>query len=414
MGTFFISRDRSDGAYIEINQHRLINFSSYDYQGLTQHPEVLAASHAALDRYGSSSSASRMVAGQTAVHDALDERLARFLGTEAAMTFNSGFGTSASTIGFLFDPHDLVIHDSLMHQSGLEGIRLSGAQRLSFQHNDVHSLETLLRNEAHRYRKVLVLVEGAYSMDGDLCPLREIVALKRRYGFHLMVDEAHSLGTVGATGRGIAEHAGVDRADVDVWMGTSSKSLASCGGYLAGNADLIDYLRSNCPAYVFSAAMPPVGAAAADAALAVIEREPERMRKLQARVRQAQAIAFGLRLNIGDCQEAPILPVMLGERDLAVAASFALYHRGIVAHPLMYPAVPKGLARLRFFITVLHTEPELRDALSAVAAVMREAEQRDATQGVPECVGDEAEVLVSPARWLPLAANGPERVELAA
>jgi 8-amino-7-oxononanoate synthase len=373
-GTFFISRDRSDGAYIEVDRHRLINFSSYDYLGLTQHPAVLAASHAALDRFGSSASASRIVAGQTAVHDALDERIARFLGCEAAITFNSGFATNASTIGFLFDQHDLVIHDNLMHQSGLEGIRLSGAQRLSFRHNDVAALEAVLKREAGKYRKVLVLVEGAYSMDGDICPLAEIVALKERYGFYLMVDEAHSLGTLGASGRGIGEHANVKREDVDLWMGTLSKSLASCGGYIAGGGELIEYLRSNCPAYVFSAAMPPVGAAAAEAALGVIEAEPERVRQLQARVREAQSIAFGLRLNIGSCEEAPILPVMLGDRELALAASFALYHRGVCAHPLIYPAVPKGLARLRFFITALHSADEIRQALEAVAAVVREAE----------------------------------------
>jgi 8-amino-7-oxononanoate synthase len=375
-GTFFISRDRSDGAYIEVDRHRLINFSSYDYLGLTQHPAVLAASHAALDRFGSSSSASRIVAGQTAVHDALDERLARFLGCEAAITFNSGFATNASTIGFLFDQHDLVIHDNLMHQSGLEGIRLSGAQRLSFRHNDVPALEAILQREAGKYRKVLVLVEGAYSMDGDVCPLAEIVALKERHGFYLMVDEAHSLGTLGATGRGIGEHAGVKREDVDLWMGTLSKSLASCGGYIAGGGELIDYLRSNCPAYVFSAAMPPVGAAAAEAALGVLEHEPQRVQQLQSRVREAQAIAFALRLNIG--QEAPILPVMLGDRELALAASFALYHRGVCAHPLIYPAVPKGLARLRFFITALHSAQEIRQALEAVASVVREAEENEA------------------------------------
>ena len=372
-GTFFLSRDRSDGASIEVDGRAVVNFSSYDYLGLTQHPEVLAASHDALDRFGSSASASRMVCGQTAVHDALDERIAWFLGTESAMTFNSGFGTNASTIGFLFEPRDLVLHDAYMHQSALEGIRLSGATRMSFRHNDVAALAALLETEAPKYRKVLVLVEGAYSMDGDVCPLGEIAALKRRHDFYLMVDEAHSLGTVGATGRGIGEHAGVDRADVDLWMGTLSKTLASCGGYIAGHGELVEFLRYNCPGYVYSAALPPVGAAAAEAALGVLEREPERSVALQDKVQMAQSLARAAGLDIGTADIAPILPVILGERDLTLHTSFALYQRGLCAHPLVYPAVPKHQARLRFFITGLHTEAQLQEAFEAVAAIVAEA-----------------------------------------
>lgn len=372
-GTFFLSRDGNDGATIDVDGRSVVNFSSYDYLGLAQHPEVLAAAHAALDRFGSSASASRMVCGQTAVHDALDTRIARFLGTESAMTFNSGFGTNASTIGFLFESRDLILHDAYMHQSGLEGIRLSGATRMSFRHNDVDALEHLLRTEGPKYRKVLVLVEGAYSMDGDVCPLAEIAALKRRHDFYLMVDEAHSLGTVGPTGRGIAEHAGVDRADVDLWMGTLSKSLASCGGYIAGNEGLVEFLRYNCPGYVYSAALPPMGAAAAEAALGVLAREPQRAQALQERVQTAQLLAQGAGLDIGTADIAPILPVILGELDLTLYTSFALYQRGICAHPLVYPAVPKNQARLRFFITTLHTAEQMKTAFDAVAEIVAEA-----------------------------------------
>lgn len=371
-GTFFISRERTRGTQVEIDHRRVVNFSSFDYLGLSQHPYVLAAAHNALDRFGSSSSASRLVAGQTAAHDALDERIAQFLGTDDAMSFASGFGTNASTIGFLFDARDLVIHDSLMHQSGLEGIRLSGAHRIGFAHNDVASLEDTLRRHAHQHRRTLVLVEGAYSMDGDVCPLREIVALKQTYDFLLMVDEAHSLGTLGATGRGIAEHSGIARSDVDLWMGTLSKSLGSGGGYIAGDADLIAYLRANCPAYVFATALAPMSAAAAEAALAVIEREPERVHTLQQRVKQARAIADELGLDIGTFDEAPILPVILGDRDVTLSSSFMLFRRGVLAHPLLYPAVPKGRARIRFFITALHTEAELRRALTVVTEVVDE------------------------------------------
>lgn len=365
-GTFFLSRDGNEGVHIEVDGQQVLNFSSYDYLGLAQHPSVISAAHAALDRYGASASASRMVCGQTAVHEALDNRIAEFLGTEDAITFNSGFGTNASTIGFLFTPQDLVIHDHYMHQSALEGIRLSGATRLSFPHNDVAALAELLRANEGTFRKALVLVEGAYSMDGDVCPLREIVQLKRSHDFILMVDEAHSLGTVGQTGRGIAEHAGVARGDVDIWMGTLSKTLASCGGYLAGDAELIEYLRYQCPGFVFSAALPPVGAAAADAALQVLQAEPALARTLQQNVAQAQSIARREGLDIGTADHAPILPVILGDLEPTLHASFTLFKRGICAHPLVYPAVARGQARLRFFITAAHTEDQLRRGLEAV------------------------------------------------
>jgi 8-amino-7-oxononanoate synthase len=395
-GTYFLTRTRNSGASIDVAGRELLNFSSYDYLGLSQHPEVLAAAHAALDRYGASASASRIASGQTQAHVQLDARLAEFLGTPAAMTFNSGYGTNATTIGHLFDVRDLILHDAYMHQSALEGIALSGAHRMSFPHNDVAALAQLLRSEGGNYRRVVVLVEGAYSMDGDVCSLRAVAELKREHRFVLMVDEAHSLGTVGRTGRGIAEHAGVARSEVDIWMGTLSKTLASCGGYIAGDADLINYLRYTCPGFIFSAGLAPVSAAAADAALAVLMREPERARQLQAQVQTAQGIARGLGLHIGTADVAPILPVILGDRDATLYTAFALYQRGICVHPMVYPTVAKGQGRLRFFLTLQHTEVQLRSCLQMVGDVMLEASHEALRRAVAEAQQPSVSAPTSP------------------
>lgn len=371
-GTFLLAKTAVNGPVVQMADGELLGFSGFDYLGLGQHPAVTEAAREAIARYGTTAAASLVCGGQTDLHTRLEERLAAFLGTEAAMTFNSGFSTNASTIGFLFDEHDLVLHDALMHASAVEGARTAGAKRIAFPHNDVAALETLLAEHRGRHPRVLVLIEGAYSMDGDIAPLREIVDLKTRHDFFLMVDEAHSLGTLGTTGRGIAEHWGVPRGAVDIWMGTLSKALASVGGYIAGPRVLINHLRFGCPGFLFSTGLPPASAAAADAALALLEAEPQRARQLQQRVAAAQRIALSMGLDIGTASHAPILPVILKDRDLTWYASFALHGRRIGVHPLSYPACAKDQARLRFFITLAHSEAQIEHALAQVVQVVLE------------------------------------------
>lgn len=371
-GTFLLPKAAVNGPVVQMADGELLGFSGFDYLGLGQHPRVMDAAREAIGRYGTTAAASLVCGGQTDVHARLEQRLADFLGVEAALTFNSGFSTNASTIGCLFDDKDLILHDALMHASAVEGARTTGAKRIAFAHNDVAALEALLTEHRGRHPRVLVLIEGAYSMDGDIAPLREIVELKSRHDFFLMVDEAHSLGTLGASGRGIAEHWGLPRDAVDIWMGTLSKALASVGGYIAGSRDLINYLRFNCPGFLFSTGLPPSAAAAADAALAVLQDEPQRARQLQQRVAAAQRIALSMGLDIGTASHAPILPVILKDRDLTWYASFALHQRRIGVHPLSHPACAWGQARLRFFITLAHAEAQIEQALAQVVQVVLE------------------------------------------
>ncbi|CAB3758297.1 aminotransferase class I/II-fold pyridoxal phosphate-dependent enzyme [Paraburkholderia solisilvae] len=343
----------------------IINFSGYDYLSLIRHPDVRHAARDAVERFGSSAGASRLVSGETPLHKALESRIARFVGVESALSFVSGHGTNVTIIGFLFGKGDLILHDACIHNSVLEGIRLSGAERWSFAHNDVQDLERKLAS-AGRFKNVLVVVEGVYSMDGDVPDLAGIVDLRTRHDFVLMVDEAHALGTVGRTGHGIAEHCRVSPQQVDLWIGTLSKTLVSCGGYVAGRRDLIDFLKYNCPGFVFSTGLPPVNAAAALAALTILERSPERVLELQDKAAYFQRQARLANLNIGTAGSTPVFPVYLPQ-DAAIAAGGALRAQGINTFPIIYPAVPKHAARVRFFINRDHRYEQLDRAIGVLS-----------------------------------------------
>ncbi|OGV79558.1 MAG: hypothetical protein A3K19_02630 [Lentisphaerae bacterium RIFOXYB12_FULL_65_16] len=348
-----------------IEQRQIVNFSVYDYVGLAHDPEVAAAAKAAIDRYGTSAGASRLVAGEKQVHRDLEQALAAFLGTPAAVVFVSGHATNVTTIGHLLGPSDLILHDVLAHNSIIQGAALSGATRRAFAHNDWQALDALLSDERHSYRRVLVAIEGVYSMDGDFPELPRFVELKKKHKTLLLVDEAHSLGTMGATGRGIGEHWGVERADVDLWMGTLSKSLASCGGYIAGSTELIEYLKYTAPGFVYSVGMSPPNAAAALAALTVLQREPQRV----VRLRELSALFLKLvrehGLNTGSAGGTPVVPVIIGSSVKNLRLARALFERGINVHPILPPAVAEHSARLRFFITTHHSQEQIRATVRA-------------------------------------------------
>ena len=245
---FFRVHQGVAGATTQIDGRSYVNFASYNYLGLTGHPRVNRAAQEAIDHYGTSASASRLVAGERPVQRRLEEALAELYGVDDCLVFVSGHATNVSTIGHLFGPKDLIVHDSLIHNSILEGARLSGATRRSFPHNDLQALDALLGEIRGRFERVLIVVEGLYSMDGDTADLPKLVTIKRRHKAFLMVDEAHSLGVLGETGRGLHEHHGIDGREVDIWMGTLSKTLASCGGFIAGSAALIENYAMARPA----------------------------------------------------------------------------------------------------------------------------------------------------------------------
>ena len=280
---FFKLHEGIAGGTTRIGGREYINFSSYNYLGLSGHPEVSQAAKAAIDRYGTTASASRPVSGDRPVHRELERALADAYGAEDAVVFVSGHATNVTTIGYLFGPRDLIVHDELVHNSALQGIQLSGARRLPFAHNDWAALDRLLAEQRHQFERVLIIVEGIYSMDGDFPELPRFVEIKQRHRAFLMVDEAHSFGVMGASGLGIREHFGLGGGDVDIWMGTLSKALAGCGGYIAGETALVEHLKFLAPGFLYSVGMSPPVAAASLAALQCLRREPQRTATLQAR-----------------------------------------------------------------------------------------------------------------------------------
>lgn len=366
---FFISHDGVAGAVSQIGGAEYLNFSSYNYLGLNGHPVVNQAAQEAMARYGTSASASRLVAGERPIQRALESALAALYGVEDCVVFVSGHATNVSTIGYLFGPRDLVIHDSLIHNSVLEGIKLSGAARRSFPHNDSWALDAILAEVREQFERVLIVVEGHYSMDGDIPDLPTLIDIKRRHQAFLMVDEAHSLGVLGATGRGIHEHYGLAGTDVDIWMGTLSKTLAACGGYIAGPAALIDHLKYAAPGFVYSVGISPPLAAAALAALKLMQAEPERVRRLQHNGQQMLHLAREAGLDTGSSAGFSIVPLITGSSLKATRLSNRLFDLGVNVQPIVYPAVEEKGARLRLFLSAFHSMESFEALVKQIVAI---------------------------------------------
>ena len=364
---FYRAHDGRLGAETHCEGRELVNFASYDYLGLNQEPAVAAAAKAMIDACGTSVSASRLVAGERAQHRQLEAALAAFYGTEDCLTFVSGHATNVSTIGVLMGGDDLIVHDELMHNSALMGAKLSRATTLAFRHNNLDHLEKVLRENRAKHKNALIIVEGLYSMDGDFPDLPRLIEIKRRFGAWLMVDEAHALGVLGRTGRGIAEHFGVAPADVDIWMGTLSKTLASCGGYICGGKHLIEILKYQAPGFVYSVGLSPPATAAALAALEILQADPERVTRLQENGRLFLAEAQRVGLDTMTSAGYSVVPIMVGCSVRAVRLTERLFLRGINALPIIHPAVPMKAARLRFFLTARHTEAQISNATRVIA-----------------------------------------------
>ncbi len=384
---YFLASEPLLGRRVRLNGRELIDFASYDYLGLASDPRVTAAAKEAIERYGTSVSGSRLVSGERPLHQELEQGLAAWLGTEEAVVFVSGHATNVTVIGHLLGPHDLVLHDALAHNSIVQGCRLSGARRLAFPHNDADALDRLLTNLRGHYRRALVAIEGLYSMDGDVPDLPRFVEIKRRHKALLLVDEAHSLGVLGEHGRGIGEHVGElegyglqasgcgrslesearSPRGVDLWMGTLSKALASCGGYIAGRRELVQYLKYTAPGFVYSVGISPPNAAAALEALRVLEAEPRRVQTLHQRAASFVRLAKQRGLDVGRCQDTPVVPILVGDAAACLRLWQALVERGILSQPILPPAVPAASSRLRFFVTATHSAQQIREAVKIVA-----------------------------------------------
>ena len=349
-----------------VGGREMLHFSSFNYAGASGHPAVNQAVKDAVDRFGTSVSASRLVAGDITLHRELERAIAEFLGAEDVIVFVAGHGTNETVIGHLFKPGDLILHDELAHNSIIQGCILSGARRRPFPHNDWQALDRLLGQMRADYKRALVVLEGVYSMDGDFPDLPRFVEVKKRHKAYLMIDEAHSIGTMGRTGRGITEHCGVDPRDVDLLMGTLSKALGSCGGYIAASKEIVTYLKYTAPGFVFSVGMSPPSAAAALAALRLIQAEPERVARIPARARLFLQLAKERGLNTGTSNNTPVVPVIIGNSLYALLLSRRMFECGIIVLPILHPAVEEAAARLRFFITANHTEEQIRFTVATV------------------------------------------------
>ena len=366
---YFKSHEGIADATTLIGGKTYINFSSYNYLGLCGDPRVSQAAKDAIDRYGTSASASRLVAGERPIQRELEEAIADLYEVDDCVVFVSGHATNVTTIGTLFGPKDLIVHDSLSHNSVIEGIKLSGATRRAFAHNDPEALEQVLSEIRGNFERVLILIEGLYSMDGDIPDLPKFIDIKNRYKAFLMVDEAHSLGVLGQTGRGLREHFNIPGKAVDIWMGTLSKSFASCGGYIAGEKALVEHLKYAAPGFVYSVGIAPAMAAASIEAIRIMLAEPERIAGLRERamyfLEQAKAKGF----DTGFSQGYAVVPVIIGSSLKATKLSQKMFELGVNVQPIIHPAVEEKAARLRFFISHTHTPAQIDQVLALLEKV---------------------------------------------
>ena len=348
----------------------MIMLASYSYLGLIGHPRIESASIAAIEKYGTGAGGVRLLTGTTDLHEQLEARIASFAKREDACVYSSGYVTNIAIITGLTGPGDLVLMDKLDHASIVDGCLLSGAKWHTYRHNDMDHLEKLLAKNAGQYNTILVVADSVFSMDGDVMDLPRTKELCERYGARLMVDEAHSIGSLGATGHGIEEHFDMV-GSIDLKMGTLSKSIPSVGGYLAGSRDLVDYQRHMSRPFIFSAALPPAQTAAALEAFNVIEDEPWRVADLH----RIQALyTDGLKAQGWDTMDSTtcVVPVLVGDEAKTMDLTRMLFDRGVFVCPIVHPAVPKGSDRLRTCLMATHTEEDVAQALDAFAEAGKE------------------------------------------
>jgi 8-amino-7-oxononanoate synthase len=365
--TFFQPRHGVNASVIQWRYRSVVNYSGYNYLGLSGHPEVSQTAKNAIDKYGTSVSASRIVSGQIDLHGALEQKIAGFLGTEDAITFVSGYLTNVTVISHLLSKNDAVIYDRDSHNSIMTGAKLSGARIMTYPGGDWDGLDHMLSARRGSFRRGLLVCEGVYSMDGNIVDLKRAVELKKKHNLILMVDEAHSVGTIGARGRGVCEYFGLPSSSIDVHMGTLSKALASAGGYIAGDRRLIEYLRYLAPGFIFSVGLSPPDTAAAIAALDVLQREPNRLGELKQKSNLFRAIGREYGLNFRGDADSPIASLVVGDSNACMLLSQRLLASGIHVQPIVYPAVAMKAARLRFFITRDHTEEQFRATMPVLA-----------------------------------------------
>jgi glycine C-acetyltransferase len=358
------------GAWIVVDGRRVLNLCSNNYLGFCNDPVLKEAAKRAIDEYGVGPGAVRTIAGTMKLHLELERKLAEFKGTEAVVSFQSGFCANLATIPALVGREDVIFSDELNHASIIDGCRLSRAEIIRYAHCDVDDLKAKLQEHRHKFRRALIVTDGVFSMDGDIAPLPEIVKLAREYDAFVMVDDAHGEGVLGKGGRGITDHFGL-HGEVDIEVGTLSKAFGVVGGYVAGSYELCEYLRQRGRPFLFSSAVTPADVAACIAAVDILLQSEDRVQRLWENACYFQNGLKSLGFDIGKTQ-TPITPVMLGEAALAQEFSKRLFEEGIFAQAIGYPTVPRGAARIRVMISAVHTKEDLDFALEKFAKVGRE------------------------------------------
>lgn len=354
---------------VTMDGQKVVMLGSNNYLGLTSHPKVKEAAIKATQKYGTGCAGSRLLNGTLDIHVHLEERLAAFMKRDAVVVFSTGYGVNVGVLSCLLGRHDVAVLDAMDHASILDGVRMSFAKQLKFRHNDAADLEKKLSLIDPKKGK-LIVVDGVFSMEGDLAPLPEIIEHKKKYGARLFVDEAHSLGVFGEHGRGVAEHYGVEE-DVDLIMGTFSKSLATVGGFIAGSFEVVDYIKHNARAQIFTAAISPGSVAAVEAALDILENEPERRSQLwentEYMLRELEGLGFD---TCGS--KSPVISLLVGEDAATFQMAMRLQEEGVFVNPVMTPAVPAGQSMIRTSYMATHKREHLDQALGALSKVGRE------------------------------------------
>jgi 8-amino-7-oxononanoate synthase len=353
------------GNKVRLRGREMGMYASYSYLGLVGHPRINEAAKKAVDKFGTGTNGVRMLAGTLTIHKELEETIANFKHAEAAVTYSSGYATNLTVISGLMGRGDYIFSDKLNHASIVDGCLMSGAEFRRFRHNDMEHLEGLLKNAPADVAK-MVVADSVFSMDGDIIDLPKVLELTKKYNAWLMIDEAHSVGVLGKTGTGIEEHFGLGDV-IDIKMGTLSKTIPSVGGYVAARKEIITYLSHASRAYIFSAALPPAQAAAANEAFKVILDEPWRIERLNENTKQ---FIGGLKSRGFDTMltETAIVPVLCGEDEMAFAMTREAQHHDVFVLPVASPAVPEGLARLRATVTAAHEPSEIERAMDVIGA----------------------------------------------
>ena len=370
----FLPHVGSSDATVMLDGREIINFSSYNYLSLAYDDRVKEAAKQAVEDFGTSTGSGRSITGEIDLHQQFEEELCEVIGAEDAVLSVGGYSTNAFAIGYLCRAQDLILYDELIHNSALAGCQMTSARRFSFPHNDYDALDRLLTQHRNNYERVLVLVEGVYSMDGDIPDIPKIIEIKDRHKALLMVDEAHSMGVIGPNGLGVTDYFGLTGREIDIHFGSLSKAFGTCGGYVAGPSPMVAILKQYAPGVLLYGASPtPANTAAGLEALRIMREEPERSERLRSNAAYFIAKANQSGLDTYNSADSGVVPLMMDDSETALWLSIQLFDLGICSYPMLYPIVPRDKSRLRFFINTNHTTEQIDYTIESVCDCLKRA-----------------------------------------